>query len=271
MSENFDALLSKTLFIDIETAPTWRSLTDIPSTSYEADGNILVEHWEHRYTRDRTPDQSPDAHFLDKAAIHAIYGRVVCIGLGWLGFRQGTWCWRETVLYDLDEKKLLAQFVNIWTEKFLPKPNSFEVATLCGHNLINFDYVFLGRRMLLNGFLLPRPWSLSLFQPHWTLKEFRFADTMRLWSMGDPNNMSYISLEVLARILGIPFRKSLTHQDIRERFFAWADTGEGEHFHPVLQYCAEDVRTTARIYLRLIGRPDLSQYIQATDSNFTES
>ncbi len=270
MTENFDALLSKTLFIDIETAPIWRSLSDIPSAPHEADGNILVEYWERRYIKDRDSDELPDQHFLDKAAIHAIYGRVVCIGLGWLGFRQGTWRWRETVLYNMNEKELLSQFVKIWTEKFMPKPNALEVATLCGHNLINFDYVFLGRRMILNGLPLPRPWSLSLSQPHWTLKEFRLVDTMRLWSMGDPSNVSYISLEVLARILDIPFRKSLTHQDIREKFFAWADTGEVEHFHPVLQYCAEDVRTTARIYLRLIGRPDLSEYIQATDFNFTE-
>ncbi len=269
MTDTLDALLSKTLFIDIETAPLWRSLNEIPPDLDDGEGNILVEHWERRYDKDRPADESPDEYFLNKAAIHAIYGRIVCIGLGWLGLRNGAWQWRETVLYDLDEKNLLDRFIRIWTEKFIPKSNSLEIATLCGHNLLNFDYIFLGRRMLLNGFSLPKPWLLSLFQPHWTLKEFRLVDTMRLWSMGDSGGGSYISLEVLARVLGIPFRKSLSHQDICERFFSWADTGDISYFEPVLNYCAEDVRTTARIYLRLIGRLDLIPHIQGVDSKIS--
>lgn len=271
MTDTLDALLSKTLFIDIETAPLWRSLDEIPPDPHDGAGNILVDHWEQRYAKDRPADQSPDEHFLNKAAVHAIYGRIVCIGLGWLGFRNGAWHWRETVLYDLNEKNLLDRFIHIWTEKFIPRPNSSEVATLCGHNLLNFDYIFLGRRMLMNGFSLPRPWSLSLSQPHWTLREFRLVDTMRLWGMGDSGGGGYISLEVLARVLGIPFRKSLSHHDIRECFYAWADTGDISHFEPVLSYCAEDVRTTARVYLHLIGRPELIPHVQRMEPNSHES
>ncbi len=254
--------LEKTLFIDIETVPHWRSLTQIPAAPYEENGNILLEYWERRYAKDRSPDESPDKHFLDKAAIHAVYGRIVCIGMGWLGKPNGNWLWRETVLHGLNEKEILSDFIKIWTDKFTPKPNSYEVVTLCGHNLLNFDYIFLGRRIILNDLDLPMPWQSSLTQPHWTLREYRLVDTMRLWSMGDSGGDRHISLEVLARVLNIPFRKSLSHDRIRELFFQWEDTGEERYFRPVIEYCAEDVRTLAKIYLHLIGRKDLTTYIK---------
>jgi hypothetical protein len=256
MADGFALPLEKTLFIDLETAPLWRSLSDIPAAS-----DTLVEHWERRYGKNRPPDESADEHFLNNAAIHAIYGRIVCIGLGWIGLHNGTWCWRETVLYDLNETQILSNFLKIWTEKFLPPPGSPDIAALCGHNLLNFDYIFLGRRILLNHLPLPRPWVSTLTQPYWNLREVRLIDTMRLWSMGETGSGAFIGLEVLAQVLGIPFRKSISHQEIRERFFQWQDTGDESYFQPVVEYCAQDVRTTAKIYLRLIGRSDLMAYI----------
>ena len=257
--------LEKTLFIDIETAPLWRSVGEMGEGE-----NILVEYWEKRYDKYREADKSVDDYFLEKAAIHAIYGRVVCIGLGWLGQKNGAWTWRETVLHDLNEKQLLQNFLDIWTKYFLPSPGRSEVTTLCGHNLLNFDYVFLGRRLLINGFPLPEPWLTTLNDPIWKSQNFRLRDTMQMWSMRESGGGSYISLEVLAHILGIPFRKSLSHHEIRDRFFQWQDTGEVSHFQPVLDYCLEDVRTTAKIYLRLMNRPDLIPHITPPTSNPTD-
>jgi hypothetical protein len=78
MADGFALPLEKTLFIDLETAPLWRSLSDIPAVS-----DILVEHWERRYGKNRPPDESADEHFLNNAAIHAIYGGLSV--LGWAG------------------------------------------------------------------------------------------------------------------------------------------------------------------------------------------
>ena len=103
--------LEKTLFIDIETVPLWRSVGEMGEGE-----NILVEYWKERYDKYREADKSADDYFLEKAAIHAIYGRVVCIGLGWLGQKNGAWTWRETVLHDLNEKQLLQNFLDIWTK-----------------------------------------------------------------------------------------------------------------------------------------------------------
>jgi len=263
MTDGIALPLEKTLFIDIETAPIWRSLGEIGDVEH-----ILVEHWERRYGKNREAEQSADDYFLEKAAIHALYGRVVCIGLGWLGQINGAWTWRETALHDLDEKQLLKNFLDIWTKYFLPAPSTPEITTLCGHNLLNFDYVFLGRRLLISGFPLPEPWLTTLTEPSWKSREFRLRDTMRMWGMNESGG-SYISLEVLAHTLGIPFRKSLSHHEIRDQFFQWQDTGEVAHFQPVLDYCLEDVRTTAKIYLRLMGRPDLIPHITPPPSNPT--
>ncbi len=259
-------LLSRTLFIDIETAPLYRSTTHIPSES-------LLEHWEDRYTKDRSKEDDPDKHFLQKAAIHALYGRVICIGLGWLrplGGPDNRWEWREKQLFSLDEVTILQEFIRIWEQHFWIKAGDGEVpVSLCGHNLISFDYVFLGRRMLLNGLPLPEPWVSTLIYPHWTIKQVRLLDTMRMWGLGVQEDRSFISLELLAQALQIPFSKGLTHDEIRDHFFRWTDAGDEAHFEPVLAYCAEDIRTTAKIYLKMFGLTQLIPYIQSSKENTT--
>jgi pilus assembly protein TadC len=76
-----------------------------------------------------------------------------------------------------------------------------EVTTLCGHNLLNFDYVFLGRRLLINGFPLPRAVADYAERSHLEIAEFSSPiDTMQMWSMRESGGGSYISLEVLAQV-----------------------------------------------------------------------
>ncbi len=248
-----EGALSRTLFLDIETVPLYSSLDELPEA--------LRAHWLEKYDKKRKPDESDEnQYFQDKSGIYAVFSRVVCIGLGWLGQQNGQWLWREKVLAHLDERQLLAEFSQIWRDYFIDKDPS-RAPVLCGHNLIGFDYVFLGKRFLLNALPLVPPWSESLLMPTWNLRTARLIDTMHMWSFTSVERERYIKLEVLAYILGFSFEKSLDHKDIQERFNLWQQTADRTAFEPVLTYCLEDVRITAKIYLKLIGRADLVSHI----------
>lgn len=247
--------LSKTLFIDIETVPLYNTLDELPEK--------LRTHWLEKYDKKRKPEEADEEkYFQDKAGIHAAFSRVACIGLGWLGPQNGRWVWRDKVIYHLDERKLLLEFSQIWQDSFLEKePSSSRVPILCGHNLIGFDYVFLGRRFLLNELPLVPPWNESLLTPTWNLRAARLADTMLMWSFHSIDRERYIKLEVLAYILGFSFEKSLDHKGIQAHFTRWQETGDSRHFEPVVNYCREDIRITAKVYLKLMGRTDLIPYV----------
>ncbi|MCX7607435.1 MAG: ribonuclease H-like domain-containing protein [Bacteroidia bacterium] len=244
--------IERILFMDIETAPHYRSIEEIPEP--------LRVYWEERYERRRSPaeaEQEKDAYFLEKSGIHALYSRVVCIGLGYFRKVGGQWEWREEVLCDTDEKKLLETFRSVW-EKFrshahqnlLPTFTAEPSFAICGHNIRNFDIPFLGRRLLSLAIPLPAFWREAQDAQPWQLKDPLLIDTMRLWNFTSSEN-SFISLELLAYALGIPFQKSIKHTDIRKAFYSWVDTGDSSLFQTVLEYCKRDVQVTAEIFIRM--------------------
>lgn len=247
--------LSKILFLDIETAPLFRNLEDVP--------DYLKDYWLKRYEKKRPKEDiaiTEEEYFLERSGIHALYSRVVCIGMGFFAQKAEGYEWRTQVLTNLSEKQILLDFIKAWNSfKQYSRKGFWEVVRapvygLCGHNIMSFDIPFLGRRFLLNNLPLPDFWKENQYLKPWQLQDPIIIDTMLLWNFTSYEN-SFIPLEMLARALGLSFSKSLSHVEIREAFYRWEDTENPEEFQKVLHYCLEDVRIVAAVYL-LMQQPE---------------
>lgn len=255
--------LERVLFLDIEVAPLYNSLEEVPEK--------LRAYWMQRYDPQRArtaPEMDVDAYFLEKSGIHALYSRVVCIGLGTFLCCGGekVYTWHEKIIYDLDEAKLLKDFIDSWdkfrnkvsqssSESYYQYKSDPPLYAVCGHNIQGFDIPFLGRRLVMNGLELPEFWREAQNAQPWQLKAPHVIDTMLLWSFTSREN-SFIPLEILACALGLKFEKSLDHVAIRKAFAEWQEKGGDPPipaFDEVIQYCLRDVRITAAIYLAMQG------------------
>ncbi|MCS7189826.1 MAG: ribonuclease H-like domain-containing protein [Bacteroidia bacterium] len=244
--------IDRVIFIDIEVAPIYASLSQVPPE--------LRSYWENKYNPEKLKTNSSlttEEYFSEKSGIHALYSRVVCIGIGYFCIVDGRgYQWEEEIIYDIDEAKLLRSFTERW-EKFhtfyqeksrIVLPPDAPTYAVCGHNIANFDIPFLGRRLLISKIPLPSFWQEAQNAQLWQLKNPAVIDTMLLWNFTSREN-SHIPLEILALALEIPFRKSLTHEQIREAFYQWMKSKDQNDIHPVLDYCLTDVRTTAKVYM----------------------
>lgn len=257
--------IEKVLFLDIEVAPQYRQLSEVPEP--------FLSYWLDRYDAKRPEDKkdlSSEEYFLKEAGIHALYSRVVCIGMGYFSkvCKGSTYEWKQVVIKDLDERQLLADFLEKWlkfaeyaTKSSKPFHPSISYG-VCGHNILDFDVPFLGRRLLLQGFSaeLPKFWFEAQNAQSWQLRDPAVIDTMLLWNFTSRQGR-YISLEILAAALGLNFTKSLDYIAIREAFRQWEDTKDPSAFAKVEEYCLRDVQITAAVFLTLQGKKNLIPFL----------
>lgn len=233
------------VFLDIETVPLYPSLENMK------DSNLtLYKLWDTKYHSNRA-DVSPEQFYLEEAGIHAAVSRVACIGIGRLYSPQGQESsWEEEILSDLDEKKLLETFSKKWREIL----GGTDKALLCGHNIRNFDLPFIGRRLLINKLPLLPFWIDLMQNPNSKTysSDISIADTMQMWKFGSYGSR-FVSLEELATLLGLTFKKQLDHHEIRKRFYDWFENKDRESFKEVEKYCLMDVRVVAWCYLAMMA------------------
>lgn len=161
---------------------------------------------------------------LENAALDAMTGRIVCIGL-LIEDKDGT---TESVLMDQDERKLLKSF---WE---MLRPTDL----LIGHNLLEFDLPFIRQRSWICGVRPSRTIDMRRF---YTVE---VVDTLQLWT-----NWGYkkgATLDNLGRILNCG-QKLASGGDVG----TWWAAGD---YDSIRRYCLEDVRITYRIYCRLTYR-----------------
>jgi hypothetical protein len=116
-------------------------------------------------------------------------------------------------------------------------------SVLVGHNLIYFDLPKLRNAYLRHRLKLPMALAFeSDLQPVY--------DTMRMIKFCSMENAmeQFVSLETVARVLGIPTPKAVITGADCPRLHR-----EGE-YSVVLTYCALDVATTERAYLLMTGQ-----------------
>jgi len=223
----------KTLIIDIETVPLLYNWDLLPEG--------LQHHWQHKMNFLRLNDEQladPQAVFRDRAGIYAEFGKVVCIGMGYVSEQGRITEVRLKSLKNDDEKELLQSFcdtIKTFTEQH-------KEIIFCGHNIKEFDIPYICRRMLINGMELPDCLNISGLKP-WQINH---QDTLELWRFGDYKN--YTSLDLLAQVLDVPSSKS----DIDGSMVA-ATYWEQHDLERIASYCLRDIYTTTLVYLKLKG------------------
>lgn len=215
--------LEKILFLDIETVPqagNWEELN-------ETDQYL----WDKKTRMQRKEDFTAQEFYNERGGIMAEFGKIICISVGILEKSEKLMI--KSFSGD-DERKLLEEFGEIFNH-----PKLHDVI-LCAHNGKEFDFPWIARRFLINGMQPPIPFQMFGKKP-W---EIPHLDTMELWKFGDYK--SFISLELLAHVFGIPTPKD----DIDGSMVSSIYYIEKDLFR-IVQYCEKDVLTLANIFRRM--------------------
>lgn len=224
----------KILFLDIETVAQQPHFESLP------------EEWQQlwadktRWQRERDPESTPtaSAYYQERAGVLAEFGKVVCISCGFLHQPSPSEGWRLRLksFSGHEEKVLLSDFQHL-LEKLGPD------YLLCAHNGKEFDFPYLGRRMLIHGLALPPQLDISGLKP-WQVPHL---DTLELWKLGDRKN--YTSLKLLAAVFGLP-----TPKDDIDGSQVGAVYWEEEDLPRIVRYCEKDVSTLVSVYLHITGQ-----------------
>lgn len=223
----------KTLIIDIETVPL--------TGDWEGLGTRLQKQWLRKMQFMRLPPEEladPAQVYRERAGIFAEFGRIVCIGMGFLHEEEELVTVRLKSVADEDEGVLLTNFCKL-LQAF---ENKHKDVILCGHNIKEFDLPYICRRLLVHGMNLPPCLQLSGLKP-WQIVH---QDTLELWRFGDYKH--YTSLELMAAVLDVTTSKSdMDGSEVGKVYWQQKDVGR------IASYCLQDVYTTTLVYLKLKG------------------
>ncbi|MBW8361791.1 MAG: 3'-5' exonuclease [Kaistella sp.] len=215
--------LEKVLFLDIETVPQSGNWEDLNETDQYL--------WDKKTRMQRKEDFTAEEFYSERGGIMAEFGKIICISVGILEKNEKLMI---KSFFGDDEKMLLQEFGEIFN-----RPKLRDVI-LCAHNGKEFDFPWVARRFLINGMQPPKPFQMFGKKP-W---EIPHLDTMELWKFGDYK--SFISLELLAHVFGIPTPKD----DIDGSMVSSIYHIEKDLFR-IVQYCEKDVLTLANVFRRL--------------------
>jgi len=223
--------LKNLIFLDIETVSGASSFTDLNDT--------MQALWHKKTAFLKNDEELADEDFyFDKAAIYSEFGKIICISVGILYHdKEDNLNIRIKAIHSNDEKELLEEFVQLTHEKMDEK-----AIQLCGHNSKEFDFPYIGRRMVINDVALPPYLQLSGKKP-W---EVPHIDTMEMWKFGD--RKSFTSLALLTEIFGIPSPKDdINGSDVNRVYY------KEDGLERIAHYCNRDVLATAQVYLKISG------------------
>jgi uncharacterized protein YprB with RNaseH-like and TPR domain len=227
MLNNVD--FSKVLFLDIETVPEYYKFEELSERGKEL--------WtkKTRFLQERE-DKTPD-EIYEKAGIYSEFAKVACISVGMLIQKDGETQIRLKSFAGEDEKKVLQEFNDLLNAHY-----NHDSYSLCAHNGKEFDFPFLGRRMLINSLKLPKILNIAGKKP-W---EINHLDTMELWKFGDYKH--YTSLELLTYIFDIPTPKDdIDGSQVARVFY------EDKDIDRIITYCEKDVIATIQLVQRYRG------------------
>ncbi len=219
--------------LDIETVPVYPAYSQLP-----AEWKLL---WDGKISKTVPENISPEESYLQKAGILAEFGKVICISTGYFFEDENKkTSLRIKSIYGHDEKDILEKFIEI-TNKINQHNKQFQFT---GHNIREFDIPYLCRRMLMQQIHLPAYMQLHGAKP-WDVK---MVDTLQWWKFGDYKN--YISLHLLANVLGVPTSKTDMDGSMVQHVYY------GENDLPrIVEYCQRDVVVVANIILRFSNMP----------------
>ena len=214
--------------LDIETVPYCECFSELPD-----EWKAL---WIAKISKTMPENFAPEESFKEKAGILAEFGKIICISTAYFFEDEN----REISLkiksvYGHEEKVLLQSFLQI-TDALYKHNKNFQFT---GHNIKEFDIPYICRRLLINQMALPEYLQLHALKP-W---EVNMTDTMQWWKFGDYKN--YISLDLLANVLGIPTSKTdIDGSKVRQVYY------EEKNLPRIVEYCQRDVVVVGNIMLR---------------------
>ena len=222
---NDDVRLEDILFLDIETIPQTYSFNELTKD--------FQEFWEKksRYFR-KENETAGDAY--ERAGIYAEFGKIICISVGFVYFKNGDKHFRIKSLFGDDEKILLKDFVSLIND-FSNKKKIH----LCAHNGKEFDFPYLARRILINDIKLPTILNVAGKKP-W---EVSFLDTMEMWKFGDYKH--FTSLDLLTHLFNIPTPKDDIDGSMVAKVYY-----EDHNLERIVRYCEKDVVAITQLYLK---------------------
>ena len=226
-------LLSDLFLIDIETVPQVSNINELPGE----DRKLFLD------KISKTMPESFDAEeaYKQKAGILAEFGKIICISVGFFyKDKAQRICLRIKSISGHNEQIILTEFIET-VNRFFCYKSKFQFA---GHNIREFDIPYLCRRLIIHQIPLPaymhiqgaKPWEISM------------TDTLQWWKFGDYKN--YISLHLLATILGIPTSKD----DIDGSLVQYVYYKE-KNLQRIVNYCQKDVVVVAQVIQRFKNLP----------------
>ena len=228
--------LEKMVFFDIETAGSKSDLSQLSSKMqdlWENRAELLRNQLALKYP-DNIGKSSSDL-FKDKAALHAEFGRIVCISFGKIKFNETGEPVAQILSYTDDSESLVLE-------------NAFKVVAgftkkgckLTGHNIKRFDIPFLCKRAFINHIEVPQALQVWDKKP-W---EIPVIDTSELWSFGAWQE-GFTSLDLLSTVLGLPSPKDEMHGDqVHGEYYAG-------NIKEIQKYCEKDVVALIKIAISL--------------------
>ncbi len=226
------------LFLDVETVPQ--------VFEYEKLDDVRKKLWDSRFRF--LQNETPEMHYK-KAGIYAEFAKIVCISVGRISgksIRIKSFCGEEEKIILQEFSAFLKKTFSVPFKKKESKSMNKNAFSLCAHNGKEFDFPFIARRLLINGFSLPecldiggkRPWETD-----------HLLDTLELWKFGDYKN--YTSLNLLASVFGIETPKDdMDGSEVAGVFYL------EKNIERIRKYCQKDVLTVIRLFLRFKGEPN---------------
>ncbi len=224
--------IEKLLFLDIETASQherWEELSDTEKYL-----------WNKKATSQLKEGQDSSELYFERAGIFAEFGKIICISIGMVD-KSGKLKIRSYA--NVDERALLLEFGELFNHQ------SLNGVILCAHNGKEFDFPWISRRYLIHGMEPPRPFQNFGKKP-W---EIPHLDTLELWKFGEYR--SFVSLELLAHVLGLPTPKDDIDGSMVSSIFHI-----DKDLIRIIKYCEKDVLTLANVFARLRQDPILERY-----------
>ena len=230
-------MISELLLLDIETVPQFPAFTGMDS-GWQA---LFLD----KIAKTVPEDMPAEESYRKKAGILAEFGKIICISTAFFYENEDRQLsLKMKSIYGNDEVEILRIFTDL-CNKMYQHNRGFQFG---GHNIKEFDIPFICRRLLINHLPLPEYLQLHDKKP-WEVKMF---DTLNWWKFGD--NKNYISLHLLANVLGIATSKSdIDGSMVQDVYY------KENNLQRIVDYCQRDVVVTANVILRFRNLPLLTE------------
>ena len=224
------------LFIDIETVAGKPHFNELSPR--------FKKLWEKKAKFFKESDVQSAETLYERAGIYSEFGKIVSIAVGYfIPNDDDELKLRVKAFSNHIEKELLREFAELFDQHFGTKK-----LHLCAHNGKEFDFPYIGRRMVINEIPVPEVFNLSGKKP-W---EVQHLDTMEMWKFGDYKH--FTSLDLLAALFNIESSKDdIDGSQVNSVYYKEND------LERISKYCKRDVVVLAQVYLKLNQLPSLKE------------